>query len=192
MKRKGAIQLSLGFIITVVFAVVLLSLAIYWIQNFFIGLEPLTVDLTQQAEEKISEIFQETNKNFAVWPSRYTVKPGRKLIMSAGIRNNDQEGRILYYVINMKITSTDSGTSLDSVDDWILVPGVATKIDPSATGNRDLTLNIPNDARQGNYLFDVYACYGESSSGAGDPQNCDIDSASIWGSPQPVTITVEA
>ncbi len=192
MNRKGAIQLSLGFIITVVFAVVLLSLAIYWLRGFFTGLEPLTVDLTQQAQSEIAKVFQNTDKNFAIWPARYSVEPGNKLIMAAGIRNNDQAGRVLYYVINMKATSTDSGENLDQVNTWVLVPGTATKIDPAATANRDLTLNIPSAAKQGNYLFDVYACYGESAEGAGTPSGCDINAANIWGSPQPVTITIEA
>lgn len=192
MDRKGAIQLSLGFIITVVFAVVLLSLSIYWLRGFFTSLEPLTVDLTQQAQSEIAKVFQNTDKNFAIWPARYTVSPGKKLIMAAGIRNNDQEGRILYYVINMKATSTDSGETIENVNKWVLVPGIGTKIDPAATANRDLTLNIPSVAKQGNYLFDVYACYGTSAAATGDPANCDINAANIWGSPQPVTISVES
>lgn len=189
--RKGAIELSLGFIVTVVFAVVLLSLAIFWLRNFFVGLEPLTVDLTQQAQGEIAKTFQNTDKNFAIWPSRYTIQPGKKLIMAAGIRNNDKDGRVLYYVVNMKTTSTDSDTT-DS-DSWILVPGTATKIDPSSSATRDLTLNVPSNAKQGNYLFDIYACYGTSSSDAGIPDNCniDVDSQHMWGSPQPVTISVE-
>ncbi|UCC92118.1 MAG: hypothetical protein JSV39_02565, partial [Candidatus Aenigmatarchaeota archaeon] len=107
-------------------------------------------------------------------------------------RNNDEEGRVLYYVVNMKITDTDSGESLSGVDGWVLVPGTATKIDPAASATRDLTLNLPSTARQGNYLFDVYACYGGSSTEAGSPANCDIDAGNIWGSPQPVTIMVES
>lgn len=192
--RKGAIELSLGFIVTVVFAVVLLSLAIFWLRNFFIGLEPLTVDLTQQAQSEIAKTFQNTDKNFAVWPSRYTIQPGKKLIMAVGIRNNDKEGRVLYFVVNMKTTSTDSGTA-DS-DSWILVPGTATKIDPSSSATRDITLNIPSSAKQGNYLFDVYACYGITASEAGSAPRCIISATSsannIWGSPQPVTISVES
>jgi hypothetical protein len=190
--KKGAIELSLGFIITVVFAVVLLSLAIYWLRGFFVGLEPLTVDLTQQAQSEIAKVFQNTDNNFAIWPSRYTIQPGSKLIMTTGIRNNDVEGRNLYYVVNMKITSTDTSMGLAAIDGWVLVPGSATKIDASSTANRDLTLNIPSDAPQGNYLFDVYACYGESVSSAGTPADCDINAGNIWGSPQPMTVIIES
>ncbi len=190
--RKGAIELSLGFIVTVVFAVVLLSLAILWLRNTFNPIESLTIDLTQQAQSEIAKTFQNTDRNFAIWPSRYTIQPGKKLIMAAGIKNNDDQGSVLYYVINMKVTSTDSGEDLSAVDGWVLVPGISTKIDPSSSANRDLTLNIPADAKQGNYLFDVYACYGTGASDAGTPAGCDINSGNIWGSPQPVTITVES
>ena len=112
--------------------------------------------------------------------------------MAAGIRNNDKEGRVLYYVVNMKCTSTDADIELSDVNKWVLVPGTATKIDAASSATRDLTLNIPSDAPQGNYLFDVYACYGESATEAGDPSECDINSGNIWGSPQPVTIVIEA
>jgi hypothetical protein len=191
--RKGAIELSLGFIITVVFAVVLLSLAIFWLRSFFISLEPLTVDLTQQAQSEIAKTFQNTDKNFAVWPSRYTIQPSNKLIMAAGIRNNDKEGRDLYYVVNMKATSTDTTADLAKINsDWVLVPGLATKVDASSSATRDMSLNIPSDAPQGNYLFDVYACYGTSATEAGEPSDCDIQSSNVWGSPQPVTITISS
>jgi hypothetical protein len=190
--EKGAIDLSLGFIITVVFAVVLLSLAIFWLRGFFVQLEPLTVDLTQQAQSEIAKVFQNTDKNFAVWPSKYTIMPGKKLIMAAGIRNNDKEGRNLYYVVNMKITATDASIQLSSVDGWILVPGNATRVPAAGTANRDIALNVPSDAPQGNYLFDVYSCYGTSTTEAGRPADCSIDSMNLWGSPQPVTITIQS
>ncbi|MCK5023452.1 MAG: hypothetical protein KAS04_04740 [Candidatus Aenigmarchaeota archaeon] len=191
MKRKGAIQMSLGFIITVVFAVVLLSLTIYWIQGFFTGLEPLTVDLTQQAQDEISKVFRTSDKNFAIWPSRYTLDPGSKIIMSAGIKNNDKEGRKLFYVISVISSSTDTSLDTDDMQKWVLVPGDATTIDPAASTNVDMAIDIPSNTPQGNYLFKAYACYGTTAAEAGDPEDCTIESVNIWGSPHPVTISIE-
>ncbi|MCD6590850.1 MAG: hypothetical protein J7K72_02665 [Candidatus Aenigmarchaeota archaeon] len=190
--KKGAIQLSLGFIITIVFAVVLLSLAITWLRSTITGISGLTVDLTQQAQSEIAKTFQNTQKNFAIWPSRYELHPGSELIMAAGIKNNDEEGRTLYFVINMKLTSTDANVDEDEVNtEWITVPQVATKIDPAATATRDIAVKVPSNAPQGSYLFDVYACYGTSASEAGNTKDCDINSPNLWSSPQPVTINVK-
>jgi len=190
--KKGAIELSLGFIITVVFAVVLLSLAIFWIRGFFTGLEPLTVDLRNQAQSEISKVFQTTDKKLAVWPDKQKVSPNTNLIMSAGIRNNDKEGRNLYFVLNMKATSTDTSMDLSQINKWVLVPSDATRADASTTATSDITLRIPSDVPQGNYMFKVYACYGTTASETGDPKDCDINSGNPWGSPVPVTISISA
>jgi len=191
--KKGAMELSLGFIVMVVFAVILLSLAIFWVRGFFVSLEPLTVDLTQQAQSEISKTFQNTDKNFAVWPSRYTIAPGKRLILAAGIKNNDEQGNKLYFAINMRLSSTNApGVDIDTVtNEWVLVPGV-TKADASSTANTELTLNIPANAKAGSYLFSIYACYGETAADAGTPVDCNIESDNLWGSPQPVTIIIES
>ena len=60
--QKGAIELSLGFIVTVVFAVVLLSLAIMWVRGMFGNIDIIAVDLTRQAQDEISATFSETTK----------------------------------------------------------------------------------------------------------------------------------
>lgn len=101
MPRKGAIELSLGFIVAVVFAVVLLSLAILWLNNLFPQLFSITDDLTQQAQSKIQETFQQTQNNFAIWPSKYDLVRTRELKMSAGIKNDAEDGQDHQFVINV-------------------------------------------------------------------------------------------
>ena len=72
MPRKGAIELSLGFIVTVVFAVVLLSLAIVWLNSIFPTLFGITDDLFQQAQTQIQETFQkEYQGKRTYWESDY-------------------------------------------------------------------------------------------------------------------------
>lgn len=107
MKRKGAVELSLGFIVMVVFAVILLSLAIVWLQGVVRDIGGLTTDLTQQSANKIQEIFGETGENFAVWPSSYSMSAGKGIKLLAGIKNNARDGQAHRFVINM-VPSTAS------------------------------------------------------------------------------------
>ena len=85
MERKAAFQMSLGFIIAVVFAIVLLSLALTWLRGTIENIIGLTDDLTQQAQAQLRESFTSTATSFAVWPNQYNLNPGKGLKMSAGI-----------------------------------------------------------------------------------------------------------
>jgi hypothetical protein len=190
MKRKGAIQLSLGFIVAVVFAVVLLSLAIVWLRGVFIGFGSLTNDLTQQAHTELEKTFRQTTSNFAVWPSRYELQPGTTLILSAGIKNNDPEGKSLYFIVNLQPSATDAiGATTSQMIDWVTVPQEPTWARPNEVAYRDITINIPANAPHGNYIYDVLACFSESSGMI--PESCTIESGSLWSSPQPLTLTVK-
>ena len=109
MPRKGAIELSLGFIVAVVFAVVLLSLAILWLNNLFPQLFSITDDMFQQAQTKIQETFQNSQNNFAVWPPKYDLARGRELKMAAGIENDASDSDTHRFVINViPATASDS------------------------------------------------------------------------------------
>ncbi len=174
---KAAFQLSLGFIVAVVFAVILLSLAITWLNQIMGDIGGLTNDLTQKASQKLDDIFSETDQTFAVWPSEYTVKRGTTLKTLVGIINRQPDSQEHDFSIYVK--------SNNNVDDWI---------DKSAFENERFTvqfnkdLKIPititpkRDAPKGTYTFWIYACIDTSS--------CS-DSNYNYESPQYIRIILE-
>jgi hypothetical protein len=201
MPRKGAIELSLGFIVAVVFAVVLLSLAILWLQGIIGGVTQITDDLTQQAQSKLQETFQNTQNNFAIWPSQYSLARGKELKMSAGIKNDAEDGQNHLFVINVipaaasrgPCASGDinsctgpGGSSLKEFmqgwTSWDKEPGV---IQINRVGYRSITVKVPANAVSGTYIFNVIACMDVTSYDACTPQTLN------WGgSAQQLTITV--
>ena len=115
-------QMSLGFIIAVVFAVVLLSLAIVWLRGMMENVSGLTVDLTQQARNELSDTFKQTRSNFAIWPTRQDMDRGETLILSAGVKNNDPDGDDKWCFVEVECTATDSSGSCDNADGWVTIP----------------------------------------------------------------------
>jgi len=187
--KKGAIELSLGFIVTVVFAVVLLSLAIVWVRGMFVNIGGIAVDMTVQARDEISKTFSETTSNFAVRPARPDVTRGTSLKVQAGVKNNDPSGKMLKYVINIKAGNTNTKVTKEEMTKWI-TQTTETAAGPNQIAYRDVVITIPQSAETGAYMFDVFACASET---AGlNLATCDTTSSNLWGVPQTLTVNVKS
>jgi hypothetical protein len=171
-KRKGAIELSLGFIVTVVFAIVLLSLAIYWINTVIGSIGSLTDDMTQKAHDTLSDTFQTGATNFAVYPGEYTLSPGKGVKLSVGVKNDDRDGKPHSFVIRVfpamassnilniykcsKFSECENLTS--EMMSWITYPETAYTVQPNSFKFLDVSVVIPNNAVKGIYQYDIVAC----------------------------------
>jgi cytoskeletal protein RodZ len=196
-RRKGAIELSLGFIVAVVFAVVLLSLAIVWLQGFFLQLPGLTDDLIQQSQTKIQETFQQTQSNFAIWPSRYDLTRGKELKMSAGIKNDASDSADHTFVINVipaaasdEVCSGGDITACPNVESemekWLSWDKQQSVIQKNRVGYKTISIKPSSSAKAGTYIFSVVACEGVGSYSA-----CTRETLNWGGSAQELALTLK-
>lgn len=188
-ERAGDFQLSLGLIVTVVFAVVLLSLAVLWIQGVFPGLSGVTDDLLQDSKAKIRETFSTSNENFAIWPNQHNLAPGKSLRMLAGIKNNAPDGRDHEFVINVipvRASTCAQGDQacLDEVAGWLTYDDTRSIVLIGDIGEKTIELRVPQNAVQGTYLFNVVVC-----SSFNKQSNADVGSAPESGSCVPTLNT---
>jgi len=202
MPKKGAIELSLGFIVAVVFAVVLLSLAILWLQGIIGNIGGLTDDLTQQAQSKLQETFQNTQNNFAIWPDRYSLDRNKELKMSAGIKNDAEDGQNHQFIINVvpaaasrtpcpsgdiSSCTAPGGTSLkDFMQGWASWDSEAGIVQINRVGYRTISIKVPSNAVSGTYIFNIVACMDMTPYSA-----CTAQTLNWGGSAQQLTITVK-
>ena len=193
--RRGAFQLSLSFIIGVVFAIVLLSLAVIWIQDLMGGMGQIGTDLTDQAHTKLVETFEQTTEDFAIWPPQYTVKAGEFLKMAAGIKNDAVDGMSHNFVINIMVEEVPAGVNKNYVKNWITFIKPAKTIAIGRSNEIPITFQVPNNAIKGIYLFRITSCYDRTHSGATvtpNSDNCMPTSDNMWGpSAQDFVMTVE-
>jgi hypothetical protein len=209
-RRKAAIQMSLGLIVAVVFAVVLLTLAITWIQGMIGDITGITKDLTQQAQTKLQDTFADTNTNFAVWPTDYPMKSGETVKLLAGIKNNAPDSQRHNFVVNIvpsgasysicpeqdvSVCQHDSGMTLgEFMTTWAAVDRVRSNIDVQSTAYKSITIEIPNTGvKAGSYIFNVVACYDRTGTGGIVEPNsleCLSDSDNIWSNAASLTIQV--
>ncbi len=198
MNRKGAIQLSLGFIVAVVFAVVLLSLAVTWLRGMIGTIGSLTDDLTQKAHDTLSETFNTGTTNFAVYPSEYKLSPGRSVKLSVGVKNDDRDGQPHTFVIHVypamasnEIISSygcsnfaTCTTLQEDMLSWVTYSSEKYRIQPNLFRFWDMTISVPNNVVKGIYQYDVVACEDM------DFEQCDRTTTN-WGSTQSLTIPVQ-
>ncbi|NIO22559.1 MAG: hypothetical protein GTN38_00845 [Candidatus Aenigmarchaeota archaeon] len=198
MNNKGAIQLSLGFIVAVVFAVVLLSLAVTWLQGIIIGIGTLTDDLTQKAHDTLSETFNRKTTNFAVYPKEYRLDPGRGIKLSVGVNNDDRDGQPHNFVIRLypamassDIISTYGCSSFagcsslnEDMISWVTYSHETYRIQPNTYRFWDMTVTFPNNIVKGTYQYDIVSCEDM------DYSNCDRATTN-WGSTLSLTITAQ-
>ena len=199
---RGAIQLSLGFIVAVVFAIVLLSLAITWLQGIIGGISGLTENLIQESHEKLRETFEQTDSTFAIWPSRYELSRGGILKMSAGIKNNADDGQNHKFVINViptgastsicpegdveLCTAPGGGSLKEYMQKWATWTKSPTTIMINHIGYNQITIKVPSNARSGTYIFNVVACIDYDRY-----DECTLETLNWGGSAQPLTIIVK-
>ncbi|MBI4182222.1 MAG: hypothetical protein HY520_04620 [Candidatus Aenigmarchaeota archaeon] len=192
-RRAGEFQLSLGFIISIVFAVVFLSLAITWLQGLLGGVVSLTDDLSVNARSELRKTFSETQAHFGIWPPEYTLAPGRGINTLASIENDDPQAQANIFVINVIPSSASSGvralrcTQGDFCQDlreemltWATFADSATTIQYLSIEDYFVRIE-PKSPPPGTYIYTVVAC--SDKQGVTLSENCN-GASQDWGSEQ--------
>lgn len=187
--KKGAFQLSLSFIIVVVFAVIVLSLAIAWIQGIFEVLNPLTHSVTDVARQELLDRIARSDSRVGIAAPDVTAwRRGDTGSYAIGVRNMATDRDKTYSMnIYLEVLGGDlSGRSVASytnkVGKWltfskdIFVP-------KSTSETADVVIRPPADAETGIYMFRIVVC---------DASSCQsLQSGNLYGSAQ-FTLEIES
>jgi len=200
--KRGAVEVSVGFIIVIIFAVILLSLAIVWLRGTIEQITGLTTDLTQQAQSKLTETFRQATANFAVWPNQYELEPGKKLIMSGGVKNNAPDGLKHNFVINVipvaasqdvcptgdiETCTTAGGETMKTfMESWITADKGPTQIEINGIWFPKITISPPPHTQKGDYIFNAVACVDKYN-----PGECTRTTLNWGGSAQSIIVTIK-
>jgi len=137
MKKKGAMEMSVGTIVTIVLLMSVLVLGIFLIQRIFTSASG-AIDLTdQQLREEINKLFSEENK-ISIYPgTRFIqIKQGKADGVGIGIKNLDRgaSGSNLFSYEVVGADVDDCGISKEEAESWIIT-GKSEKDIPIASGD---------------------------------------------------------
>ena len=201
-KQKAAFQLSMGFIIGLIFAVILLTLSIMWIRGVFDQFGSMTDDLTQNAKANLATTFDNSQTNFDVSPAAYKMDPSHSVKLSAGVKNDDDNAEMHTYILRVFPATADASildaegcsdpsdietcpTLKDDMLRWVTYSKYADSIKPNDKGYWDISIGFPQDVKKGNYVLDVVACADS------DWASCSRTSPDKWGRTKQLTITAK-
>jgi hypothetical protein len=180
--RKGAFQLSLSFIIVVVFAVIVLSLAIAWIQGLFGTITQLTFSVTEVAEQELLDRLASSDSRVGMAaPDVSTWKRGETGSYSVGVKNihSDRDVTFSTSVYLEEVGGALAGSPVSSYASdarkWLTFSNKVF-VESSGSSLSRVVIQPPTDAAKGIYMFRVVVCEAASCTG--------LNSPNIYGSQQ--------
>ena len=148
-KKRGAVELSITTIVVIVIGVILLVLALGWVQGIFSKVTSLT-DQAFRTGDKIIQEQMSSNAKFFVSGTTFEVEPGKLVYIYTGIQNFGESTSD-----NFKVTIKPGpqGGSLD----WFKLPGEEIVL-AGEKGNFHIVFNSPKNLTPGSvYHFTVQA-----------------------------------
>jgi hypothetical protein len=163
-QRKGAFQVSMGFIIAVVFAVVLLSLALSWLSGFMGQIGDVTHKVTEVARTELINKIAQTGATVGIAaPPVTSWNRGETGSFAVGIKNKftDQSKTFSINVYLEQLGGNLAGTSASSkaqeVSNWMTY-SFTEFVEAGGSATSDLILKPAANADSGIYKFRVLIC----------------------------------
>jgi hypothetical protein len=174
MDFKRAMSLPINMIIVVAIGFTLLILAIFWIKNFFSGLQKQTNDINRVTSKAIdSLVVDDPTAEFFLSKDQVNVKIGQVEGIGYLIRNFDQTDNTFYMAIECVSSDQDPQFSKNChKKEWFLKYLRERKIPAKGEYKDALVITAPKGVKPGNYVFDIRICKGTNSEKDKIPKDC--------------------
>lgn len=163
-QRKGAFQVSMGFIITMIFAVILLTLALSWIGGIFTDIGGVTHQVTNLAKSAILEEISQTGATVGIAAPPVTVwKRGETGSFAVAIKNKfTDQGKTFSINVYLEqlggnLAGTQASSMMSEVSKWMTY-SFTEFVGAGASVSSDLILKPATNANSGIYKFRVLVC----------------------------------
>lgn len=188
-QKKGAIELSLGFIVAVVFAVVLLSLSLTWLSGMFNPIKDITHKTTEIATKQLLDQLSTGNKKVGVAaPDVTTWRRGETGSFALGVKNDDINNEKTYYPyvyledLGGDLKGSDIVSMQNDVNRWISIAPTTLTLDPNQKDTMAVIIKPGGSASTGIYIFRACVCTEyDKTCHTISPGVYDSKSASLYG-----------
>jgi len=123
LKKKAAMEMSVGTIVTIVLLMGVLVLGVFLVQNIFSGATGAIDQINTQVENEIQKLFSDEGKSLAIYPTSrdITIKKGddpRGFAFS--VLNKDVEGAEFTYEITADDVSKCGSLSKEEAENFLI------------------------------------------------------------------------
>ncbi len=179
MGNKGAINLSISFVVVVVLAVLILSLGVMWIQGMFESIESLTTQVIAKAKTQLMNDITAGDRDIGITlPLVTKVSPGGGEELEIILKNKEFDARC--YMIDIELVSVDADVSSgyfgspdclgpgsdcpfaqikQDAERWFLITPNVLPANSQQTATSTVSFETRDDSKGGRYGFTVYGYF---------------------------------
>ena len=179
MRKKASIDLSVGFIVTLIICIVVFTSGVYILKKFFTHAESIKMTYDERTEKEIERLLDDGSK-IAIPFDRKTINNGESATFGIGILNVLNTGQSNVFNIRIYFSKAYDKTNNLICNDpfsgcipntWLQTAEGSADPGPNSPGiNIQKTINnneqakfllgvSPKKAPSGIYTFDVLVCY---------------------------------
>ncbi len=86
-RNKKGMELSINFIVMLIFAIVIFTFGIVFARNFFSQAQDRTGEITSQTKDTIRNLILQQNSQVAIYPDTLTLSRGEEEVVGVGVIN---------------------------------------------------------------------------------------------------------
>ncbi len=158
--KRGALQLSMDFIVTVIISIALLGLGILLLQQFFTGATELKAEIDQQTEEQLGAELSK-GQQISIPYNTQTIRRGSDHIFGIGILNiNDPSIFEIQVALGKAFDKNNNelpGPTISNlkIDEWSRYEKEQIRLAKNERHITPLLIQIPKNAPSGTYIFNL-------------------------------------
>jgi hypothetical protein len=176
MTKKAAIGMSVETLVVIIISLVILGGGITLLYKFIGGAEDTKALLDEKTDAELDRLLADQGKQVALPRNIATVERGENHVFGVGILNVDSAGTGDSFTIDVNPNQAvdESGNFIDINPDeiksnWLLWNDGAIAIAEGEHFKESISIQIPDEALKGEYIFDVIV-YDANSQQYGNKQ----------------------
>ena len=168
--KKGALELSVNMLVTVIISLVVLAGGITLLYKLLGGAGEIQSTLDKQTQEELERLLVDQGRQVVLPYHSATIERGKNHVFGLGILNIGERKEFQVVVSLVKVVDKDNQDitatiERAAVDNRPLYDHNPKAIVESQHDTWQILIAVPNDALSGQYIFDVRAMTGEQQYG---------------------------
>ncbi len=161
MNKKGALELPINVLVTIIIAFVILASGITLLYKFIGGAEELKAQIDERTDAELERLLVDQGKQVALPLHTATIERGSTHIFGIGILNiGEAENKFQLQVELSKVVDAQERDSTGSVDaaginTWLLYNQEPWRLAENEHRKEPILVNVPTDALPAQYIFNA-------------------------------------
>ena len=151
--KKGDISLSMNFLVVIIISIVVLGMGLTLLYKLFSTAEEQKAQLDAKTEDELRRLLIDQGKQVALPFNTVSLHGKESYIFGLGILNIDTDND--QFMVSVSLATTDpAGITIDP-SEWLLYFQDQFTIPSGGHKTIPILVEVPGDAPNGKYIFDV-------------------------------------